>query len=95
MNLDDLLQDISVHDPSDRQTAVEAGNVMWPDGWWGVSTPSRGLIAYFQAEVDAFRFRLDLINGMLNPVQYPPSSHCADDSSDDHDDAMFRVPPVT
>lgn len=37
-----------------------------PAGWYGVCD-EEGVIAYFQREVDAFRFRLDLINRRLNP----------------------------
>ncbi len=38
-----------------------------PKGWWGVSNDDEGIVAYFFREVDAFRFRLDMINRELNP----------------------------
>jgi hypothetical protein len=38
-----------------------------PKEWYAVSDEDVGIIAYFQEEVDAFRFRLDYINRQLNP----------------------------
>lgn len=61
-NLTELLEDISVHDPG-----------MWenedgPVDWYAVSTEEAGgVVAYFVHQVDAYRFRLDLINRKLNP----------------------------
>jgi hypothetical protein len=55
-----LLEDISV---------MEYGmweNDLGPKGWYAVCG-SEGIIAYFQDSADAFRFRLDYINRILNP----------------------------
>lgn len=59
-NLNDLLEDIDVMPPG-----------MWenddgPKGWFAVAN-DEGVTAYFCKEADAFRFRLDLINRILNP----------------------------
>lgn len=66
-DLDEWLEEVSVHGPEDRDNAVEAGNTGWPDGWWAVSDPDLGIVGYFLRETDAFRFRLDWINRKLNP----------------------------
>lgn len=61
-SLDEMLEEVSVHDPG-----------MWenddgPADWFAVSTDEHGgIIAYFQFEKDAYRFRLDWINRKLNP----------------------------
>ena len=61
--IDKLLEAVAVHAPG-----------MWdndqgPHDWWAVSTDGYGILAYFARESDAFRFRLSLINGLLNPVE--------------------------
>jgi hypothetical protein len=57
-----MLEDIAVHSPG--QWENETG----PADWYAVSTEEDGgIIAYFQYEVDAFRFRLDYINRKINP----------------------------
>lgn len=58
--LDDLLEVWAVHPPG-----------MWenddgPEGWYAVSNDD-GIKAYFGEEVDAYRWRLDMINKELNP----------------------------
>ena len=60
MDLDELLDEVSVAAPD-----------MWendegPKGWYAVITDD-GIVAYFAEEVDALRYRLDLINRHLNP----------------------------
>jgi len=60
-SLDDLLQEISVDAPG-----------MWensdgPEGWFAVTTPNEGIVAYFWREADAYRYRLGLINRIMNP----------------------------
>lgn len=64
VTIDDLMCDITVSD--DWETAREAGNTNFPEGWFGVSDESGGYIAYFANESDAFGFRLWLINCRLN-----------------------------
>lgn len=63
-HIDDLLSDIQVSD--DWETAREAGNKYWPEGWHAVSTPHGGIVAYFQYEADAFAYRLNLINLLMS-----------------------------
>lgn len=65
-----LLDEITVHDPDNRGAAWTGGNKNWPEGWWAVSSGRNGIVAYFAFEADAFRFRLDWINRLLNPT--PP-----------------------
>lgn len=59
-NLQELLDDVRVEYPEDLSNAH-------PDGMYAVSTDKEGVIAYFGNETDAFRFRLDKINRILNP----------------------------
>lgn len=59
--LDDWLEHVNVHSPGMWEN--DAG----PLDWYAVSDDDLGIIAYFAAEVDAFRFRLDYINRQLNP----------------------------
>ena len=40
-----------------------------PKGWWAVSTADDGILAYFAYQSDAWRFRMDLINLLLNPLE--------------------------
>jgi hypothetical protein len=57
-SLDELLEEISVLDEWDNQTKGL-------EGWFAVTT-DLGIIAYFGEESEAFRFRLDYINRILN-----------------------------
>ena len=63
-SLDQLLEEVTVDAPG-----------MWenddgPKDWYAVSTAwDGGIIAYFRDEESAFRFRLDYINGLLNPLK--------------------------
>jgi hypothetical protein len=60
MPLDDLLEKWHVHEPDMWE------NEEGPKGWYAVSN-NDGIVAYFGNEVDAFRWRLDMINKELNP----------------------------
>ena len=60
MDILELLESISVMPPGGWEN--EAG----PAGWWAV-VDDDGIVAYFLRESDAFRFRLDCINRILNP----------------------------
>jgi hypothetical protein len=61
LTLDDLLEEISVMEYGLWDNQNTKGLV----GWWAVAT-DLGIIAYFGSEQDAFRFRLDYINRILN-----------------------------
>lgn len=62
-DLDQLLEDISVHAPGTWE------NGRGPKDWFAVSTEDAGgIIAYFQEGSHAYAFRLALINAMLNPL---------------------------
>lgn len=63
-SLDDLLDAIQVEEIN-SELAIEMDNRAML-GWWLVTRES-GVIAYFTVEADAFRFRLDYINRILNP----------------------------
>jgi hypothetical protein len=67
LDLETALEIVSVHD--DREAAVAAGNTYWPVGWFAVSIDTRGVVAYFEREEDAYRFRLDTINRLCNPTR--------------------------
>ncbi len=60
--LDELLQVVSVMAPGSWEN--DAG----PKDWYAVCNDD-GIIAYFQDERAAYRFRLDYINGLLNPTK--------------------------
>jgi hypothetical protein len=57
--LDELLEDWSVLEPGLWK------NETGPEGWYAVANDD-GIIAYFRDEKDAFAFRLDKINQILN-----------------------------
>ncbi len=57
--LEELLEEWSVIPPGMWE------NVFGPEGWYAVSN-NDGIIAYFGKEEDAFAFRLDKINTILN-----------------------------
>lgn len=59
-SLDDLLKVWCVHPPGMWE------NDTGPSNWYAVSNED-GIVAYFRDEVDAYRFRLDMINRTLNP----------------------------
>lgn len=63
MDLDTLLEVIAVDAPGLWE------NDIGPKDWWAVSHADRGIVAYFERENDAFRFRLDWINRLLNPTE--------------------------
>jgi hypothetical protein len=60
--LQKLLESVSVMGPGQWE------NDDGPSEWYAVCTDEGGIIAYFMDSADAFRFRLDYINGLLNPV---------------------------
>lgn len=57
-SLDELLEEISVLDEWENQTKGL-------DGWFAVAT-DLGIVAYFGEEHEAYMFRLDYINRILN-----------------------------
>jgi hypothetical protein len=59
MSLDDLLEAWTVYEPGMWE------NADGPEGWWAVGN-NEGIVAYFGAAKDAFRFRLAEINRILN-----------------------------
>ena len=61
MSLDDALEQVSVFGPGLWE------NADGPEGWWAVCDED-GIIAYFGSEVNAFHFRLAVINAKLNPI---------------------------
>ena len=61
LSIEELLQEISVMEPG-----LWENNISDDLEWWAVSS-DLGIIAYFGSDVDAFRFRLDYINRILNP----------------------------
>lgn len=58
-NIEDLLEDISVLDEWENETSEIL------KGWYAVAN-EKGIIAYFGDETDAYMFRLDYINKILN-----------------------------
>lgn len=59
-DLDSLLEEITVFEPGTWE------NEYGPKDWYAVGGLD-GIVAYFMNEVDAFRYRLDWINRILNP----------------------------
>ncbi len=59
-DLESLLEEIAVIPPGQLDNPPEG-----LEEWYAVTT-DWGIIAYFAEEADAFRFRLDLINLILN-----------------------------
>ena len=57
--LDELLEEITVCDEWENESSKSL------EGWFAVVT-DLGIVAYFGSEQDAFRFRLDYINLILN-----------------------------
>jgi hypothetical protein len=57
VSLDDLLQEVNVDLPDGHELV---------SGWFMVSTPNEGVVACFADQGDAFKYRLDLINTVLN-----------------------------
>lgn len=61
-NLEFYLDSISVHAPGMWE------NDQGPKGWYAVSDDDDGgIIAYFQNETDAYRYRMRRISDKLNP----------------------------
>jgi hypothetical protein len=65
-DLDYYLQEIAVQEvDSDLAINNKIPNLI---GWYAVVN-EKGIIAYFGNEKDAFRFRLDYINQLLNSIK--------------------------
>ena len=64
-DIQELLEEWSVHFPGMWENEASKHDSIIRE-WYAVSN-NTGIIAYFQIEVDAFRFRLDQINRILNP----------------------------
>jgi hypothetical protein len=60
LSIEELLEEISVMEPG-----LWENDISDKLDWWAVSS-DLGIIAYFGSELDAFRFRLDYINRILN-----------------------------
>lgn len=66
--IDELLEDWSVDLIWDENNPDLLEKRKDLQGWHGVTNSDSGsYIAYFEKETDAFRFRLDCINRILNP----------------------------
>lgn len=73
MTIDEALDTISVREPGDL---ADAWKTTYPDkpcphppGYWAVVDDSGiegGVVAYFVSEQLAFRYRIDLVNRLLN-----------------------------
>lgn len=57
-----LLEEVQVHEPGRWE------NEDGPEGWFAVSLPESGIVAYFGEGTHAYAFRLAVINAMLNPL---------------------------
>lgn len=63
-SIEKLLDEVFVLDPGMWQNEHSNGTIK---DWYAVATDEHGgIIAYFQFETDAYRFRLDYINRKLN-----------------------------
>jgi hypothetical protein len=63
-DIEELLQSVSVMAPGQWENDLSTISLI--KDWYAVCTDD-GIIAYFGEESDAFRFRLDYINRILNP----------------------------
>lgn len=63
MTLDEALDHVQIED---NPYCDDESCASFP---FAVSTGHRQIVALFEREVDACRFRLSYINGMLNPVE--------------------------
>lgn len=63
--LDELLEDVQVQEIDEE--IAEINKIPNLIGWFGVVN-DKGIFAYFGEEKDAFRFRLDYINQILNTI---------------------------
>lgn len=59
-----FLEEIGVDAPSDRDMAPVETQANWPEGWWAVSDPNAGYIAFFANGADATAFKFMLV-GMI------------------------------
>ena len=68
MTLEELLEDVTVGDVDEHHIQVNSTS-LGPGmlGWFYVASGDYGVLAYFPAETNAFRYRLDVINQKLNP----------------------------
>jgi hypothetical protein len=62
LSLDRELEKISVFEPYEHGQDTPQSI----DDWWAVADDD-GIIAYFNSESEAFRYRLNLVNRKLNP----------------------------
>ncbi len=62
IDLESALDHVSVHAPCQWDNAARPHL----SGWWAVATDDHGIVAYFDNEREALRYRLDLINRWLN-----------------------------
>lgn len=60
LSLDELLEEISVQQPGQYEN--DTSDILQ---WYAVST-DEGIVAYFGEEAEAFGYRLNLINRILN-----------------------------
>jgi len=65
LSLDELLEEVQVQEIDEE--VAEMNNTNGIFGWFAVVN-DKGIIAYFGSEKDAFRFRLDYINQILNTI---------------------------
>lgn len=65
LSLDELLDEVQVQEIDEEVSEINNTNGII--GWFGVAN-DKGIIAYFGDERDAFRFRLDYINQILNTI---------------------------
>ena len=67
MELDELLDEISVVYVDKYTNEVNNGGIPGLVGWYGVCN-EQGIVAYFAQESSAFYFRLALINSRMNKI---------------------------
>ena len=62
MNLDRLLEEISVIPCQDQDPEYQIKGI---ENWWAVAT-TEGIVSYHCEESEALRYRLNIINRILN-----------------------------
>lgn len=84
LDLEELLGNVCVDQPHERDRAPMETQANWPEGWWAVSDDYGGYIAYFAHEADAYAYRLMLINAVMNTHDVGKRYRDKHDEEDSH-----------
>jgi hypothetical protein len=83
-DLQELLDNIQVGDADVFHNTVNGGKLEGVLGWYTVSTPDEGVVAYFRDPAKAHFFRMSLINATLNNLYANPYCDGPEDCDNEH-----------